>query len=103
MQKRIIVSILLSVFIILVSLGVVSYYHINESIERSYDDRLTESRIIAASIDHILEENLTRLYDISLSDRIDITDSNWAPEQEALKNAYNYSIFTDGVFLLDRL
>jgi signal transduction histidine kinase len=103
MQKRIIVSILLSVLIILVSLGVVSYYHIEQSIERSYDDRLTESRIIATSIDHILEENLTRLYDISLSDKIDITDSNWAPEQEALKNAYHYSIFSEGVFLLDKV
>jgi signal transduction histidine kinase len=103
MQKRIIVSILLSVFIILVSLGLVSYYHIQNSIERSYDNRLSEAKIIATSLDHILEENLTRLYDISLSDKIDITDSNWAPEQSALKAAYYYSIFSDGVFLLDRL
>jgi len=103
MQKRIIVSILLSVFIILVSLGLVSYYHIQNSIERSYDNRLSEAKIIATSIDHILEENLTRLYDISLSDKIDITDSNWAPEQGALKAAYYYSIFSDGVFLLDKL
>ena len=103
MQKRIIVSILLSVFIILVSLGLVSYYHIQNSIERSYEDRLTEARIIATSLDHIVEENLTRLYDISLSDKIDITDNQWAPEQEALKAAYHYSIFSDGVFLLDKV
>jgi signal transduction histidine kinase len=81
----------------------VSYYHIQQSIERSYDDHLTESKIIATSIDHILEENLTRLYDISLSDKIDITDSNWAPEQDALKEAYHYSIFSDGIFLLDKI
>jgi len=103
MQKRIIVSILLSVFIILVSLGLVSYYHIQQSIERSYEDRLSEAQIIATSLDHIVEENLTRLYDISLSDKIDITDSKWAPEQEALKEAYHYSIFSDGVFLLDKI
>jgi len=103
MQKRIIVSILLSVFIILVSLGLVSYYHIQDSIERSYEDRLSEARIIASSLDHIVEENLTRLYDISLSDKIDITDNQWAPEQEALKAAYHYSIFSDGVFLLDKI
>ncbi|MHB8846720.1 MAG: hypothetical protein ACYC7L_18470, partial [Nitrospirota bacterium] len=103
MQKRIIVSILLSVLIILISLGLVSYYHIQESIERSYDDHLTESKIIATSIDHIVEENLTRLYDISLSDKIDITDNNWIPEQEALKEAYHYSIFSDGIFLLDKI
>ncbi len=103
MQKRIIISILLSVFIILISLGLVSYYDIQKTIERSYDDQLSEARIIAASIDHIVEENLTRLYDISLSDKIDLSDNNWAPEREALRTAYQYSIFSDGVFLLDRL
>jgi len=103
MQKRIIVSILLSVFLILISLGLVSYYHIRDSIERSYEERLAEAKIISTSIDHILEENLTRLYDISLSDRIDLTDDSWAPERAALRAAYEYSIFTDGVFLLDRL
>jgi signal transduction histidine kinase len=103
MQKRIIISILLSVLIILVSLGLVSYFHIEDSIERSYKNRLTEAQILATSIDHILEENLTRLYDISLSDKIDIADNSWVPEQEALKAAYHYSIFSDGVFLLDKI
>jgi hypothetical protein len=102
MQKRIIISILLSVFIILVSLGLVSYYHIQNTIERSYEERLDEARIIATSIDHILEENLTRLYDISLADWIDVSDNTWAPESAALREAYQYSIFTDGVFLLDQ-
>lgn len=103
MQKRIIISILLSVLIILVSLGLVSYFHIEDSIERSYEGRLSEAQILATSIDHILEENLTRLYDISLSDKIDITDNSWIPEQDALKAAYHYSIFSDGVFLLDKI
>lgn len=103
MQKRIIVSILLSVSLILVSLGFVSYYHIEKTIDRSYEERLDEARIIAYSIDHILEEDLTRLYDISLSDKIDLGDGNWRPEKEALKDAYLYSIFSDGVFLLDKM
>lgn len=103
MQKRIIISILLSVCIILLSLGFVSYYHIQDSIERSYDDRIAEASIIATTIDHILEENLTRLYDISIADRVDLSDGNWAPEEQALQTAYQYSIFSDGVFLLDKL
>lgn len=102
MQKRIIISILLSVFIILLSLGFISYYHIDKSIKRSYDERLAEAKIIATSIDNILEENLTRLYDISLSDKIDLADGSWKPERDALQVAYEYSIFKDGVFLLDR-
>lgn len=103
MQKRIIISILLSVASILLSLGLVSYYHIQKSIERSYGIRLTEASIIATAIDHTLEENLTRLYDISLSDKIDLSDGDWGPEEQALQAAYQYSIFSDGVFLLDRV
>ncbi len=103
MQKRIIISILLSVFIILLSLGLVSYHHIQDSIERSYDDRLAEASIIATTIDHILEENLNRLYDVSLADNIDLTDGNWDPEDRALEAAYLYSIFSDGVFILDKM
>jgi signal transduction histidine kinase len=102
MQKRIIISVLLSVSIILLSLGFVSSYYIYDSIERSYGERLTQARIIATSIDHSIEQNLTRLYDISLAAKIDLRDNTWAPEQEALRTAYQYSIFADGVFLLDR-
>lgn len=103
MQKRIIISILLSVSSILLSLGIISYYYIQKSIERSYDDRLAEASIIATAIDHILEENLTRLYDISLADKVDLRDGNWTPEIQALQAAYHYSIFSDGVFLLDKM
>ena len=60
------------------------------------------SSMIGKYIEHILEENLTRLYDISLSDRVDFTDSDWSPERAALKAAYEYSMFTDGVFMLDQ-
>jgi signal transduction histidine kinase len=102
MQKRIIISILLSVALILISLGVISYYNIQESIERSYEERLAQARIIAATIDRAVEENLTRLYDISLSDRIDLADGSWDPEQDALRTAYQYSLFADGIYLLDR-
>jgi signal transduction histidine kinase len=102
MQKRIIISILLSVAIILVSLGVISYHSIQDSIERSYGDRLAQAGIIATAIDRTVEENLTRLYDVSLSDRIDLNDRSWEPELAALRTAYQYSIFSEGVFLLDR-
>ncbi|MDH4163744.1 MAG: HAMP domain-containing protein [Nitrospirota bacterium] len=103
MQRRIIISILLSVLIILLSLGFISYYHIQDTIERSYEDRRGEAGIIATMIDHVLEENLTRLYDISLADKIDLRDGNWTPEEQALQAAYHYSIFSDGIFLLDKL
>lgn len=101
MQKRIIVSILLSIFVILAGLGLISHLRVRDSIRRSEADRLALANIIGTFIDHIIEENLTRLYDISLSDKIDFSDGDWGPEGAALRVAYEYSIFTGGVFLLD--
>ncbi|MDH3384377.1 MAG: HAMP domain-containing protein, partial [Deltaproteobacteria bacterium] len=47
------------------------------------------------------ESNLKRLYDISLSGKIDFEDGEWGPERKALKTAFEYSIFTDRIFLMD--
>ena len=101
MQKRIIISVVLSVLLIMGSLGIISYLSVNESIGRSMQNRLALANIISKYIENILESNLTRLYDISLSGRIDLKDGNWLPEKKALKTAYEYSIFTDRIFLLD--
>ena len=102
MQKRIIVSILLSIFVILAGLGLISHLRVRDSIRRSAEDRLALANIIGTFVDHIIEENLTRLYDISLSDKIDFSDGDWGPERAVLRAAYEYSIFTDGVFLLGK-
>ncbi len=102
MQKRIILLVMLSMLIILVSLGIISQLSVNNSIQRSLDKRLTLASIISRYFDYILETNLTRLYDISISGRVDFADQNWVPETKALKTAYEYSIFTDRIFLLDQ-
>ncbi len=102
MLKRIFVSIFISIIVLLGSLGLISYRRVQESIKKSYEERLSAAEMVASHIDHLLENNLARLYDISLSGKIDFTDGNWKPEQEALRDAYKYSIFTDGIFLLDR-
>ena len=64
--------------------------------------RVDLARMIARYTDSILESNVNRLYDISLSGSINLIDNNWGPEKEALATAYQYSIFTDGIFLLDK-
>jgi signal transduction histidine kinase len=101
MQKKIIISTLLSVIIILLSLGIISTLSINESIGHSLTERTELAGILASYTDYRLENNLTRLYDISLSGAIDLNDDNWEPEDSALRTAYQYSMFTDGIFLLD--
>lgn len=101
MQKRILLSVILSIIIILVSLGIISYHYVNDSIESSLQGRLALAKIISRYFDDIIESNLKRLYDISISGKIDFSDGDWNPEKRALMTAYEYSIFTDRIFLLD--
>lgn len=101
MRRRITFSIILGIFTILIGLGVVSYLSVNDSIQRSLANRLTLANIIGKYFDSILETNLTRLYDISISGRIDFEDKDLEPAKKALKTAYEYSIFTDRIFLMD--
>ncbi len=102
MQKKIIIAIILNVIVISTSLGIIGYLTVGESIGRSLQARLTLASIIAKNIDLLLERNLNRLYDISLSGKIDLSDNDWEAEKKALQVAYQYSIFTDGIFLLDK-
>ena len=101
MKKRIIFLLILNMAIILVSLGIISHLSIDASIKRSLENRLALANLIGKNIDYILENNLKRLYDISLSGRIDFRDKDWEPEKKALKAAIEYSIFTGRIFLTD--
>ena len=101
MLKRIFVSAFISIIILLASLGLISYQRVQESITKSYEERLAAAEMIASHIDNLLTNHLTRLFDISLSGKIDFKDGDWKPERSALKDAYAYSIFTDGIFLTD--
>jgi signal transduction histidine kinase len=101
MRRRITFSVILGIFTILIGLGVVSYVSVNDSIRRSLANRLTLANIIGKYFDSLLETNLTRLYDISISGRVDFRDKDWESARKALKAAYEYSIFTDRIFLMD--
>ena len=101
MRRRITFSVILSIFAILISLGIISYLSVHDSIKRSLESRLTLSNIIGKYFDYLLEANISRLYDISISGKIDFGDNDWEPEKKALKAAYEYSIFTDRIFLMD--
>jgi signal transduction histidine kinase len=102
MQKRIIFLLFLNVGVILVSLGIISHLSVTASIERSLENRLMLANIIGRYIDYVIESNVKRLYDVSLSGKIDLEDNDWYPERKALKTAMEYSIFTGRIFLLDR-
>jgi signal transduction histidine kinase len=101
MQRRITFSIILGIFTILFSLGIISYLSVQDSIRRSLANRLILANIIGKYFDRLIDSNVARLYDISISGKIDFRDNNWEPERKALKTAYEYSIFTDRIFLMD--
>ena len=101
MQKKIIISILFTVIVISVSLGIISYIAVRESIDHALQHKLQLSAIVAKNIDILLSSSLQRLYDISLAGTVSLADGNWKPELAALKKAYDYSIFSNGIFILD--
>lgn len=102
LQKRITLVLTLIMSTILLSFGIVSYYIVQGSISSSIDKEVALVRVIRNEVEEILKNNINRLYDVSLSGSIDLRDNDFAPEKEALAAAYKYSIFTDGVFLLDK-
>ncbi len=101
LQKRITVIILIGISVILLSLGLASHYIIQKNIEDMVNKKLALSRLTRNNIDNIIKDNISRLYDISISGAVDLNDGDFGPEKEAVKAAYRYSIFTDGIFLLD--
>lgn len=103
MQKKVIVALILYVIMMSIGLGVVSSITINDTVERSLKKNLTSAHTIANQLDFLLQTNINRLYDISLSGKVDLDTHSWAPIKRLLESIYQYSIFTEGVFLLDRL
>jgi len=101
LRKRITLTIITGISIILLTFGIASYYIIQKNIEDSQNAKLVFARLIRNNIDNIIKDNINRLYDISMSGKIDLRDNDLGPERDAIRTAYRYSIFTDGVFLLD--
>jgi hypothetical protein len=101
LHKRITLTIMTGISIILLTFGIASYYIIQKNIENSQNEKLAFARLLRNNIDNIIKDNINRLYDISISGKVDLLDNDFVPERDALKTAYRYSIFSDGVFLLD--
>ena len=102
LRKRITLAVMIGMSIILLSFGIASHFIVQKSIEDSLNGKLAVGRLLKSNIDNIIKDNVNRLYDISISGSVDLEDKNLSPERNALMTAYRYSIFTDGVFLLDK-
>ena len=101
MRKKILTLVVMSVLLSLTSLGALSYMYVKQSIDHSFEEHSLMASMFAREIDHDLMSNLGRLLDIYLSGSIDFDDGDTGPEKEALKTLYSYSMFTDGVFIVN--
>jgi signal transduction histidine kinase len=102
LQRRIIILVAVGMLLMLAVLGVVSSLSIKESINRALRERLLLAQTVAGHLDYVMRQNLIRLQDIGFAPGVDLTDNDLEPERAALHNVYLHSMFTDGVFLLDR-
>ncbi|MGD1075194.1 MAG: HAMP domain-containing protein [Thermodesulfovibrionales bacterium] len=101
LQRRITLAATIGISLMVFCFGIVSYYLIEKNIEDTLNRRIALAHLIRNNIDAVIKENINRLYDISLSGSIDLRSNDVRPEKDALANAYRYSIFTDGIFLMD--
>lgn len=90
------------VFLSLLSLGALSYIFINDSVEKSLEEHAMLASILARDVEQTLESNISRLVDTYISGAVNFEDDDTGPERDALKTVYRYSMFSDGVFIVNR-
>lgn len=98
MRNKILIAIIINVVLISVTLGVISYITIHESINQALQNKLALTKIIAKYVDISLDNNINRLYEISHSEN----NTNRQQRQKMLESVYKYSVFSEGVFILDK-
>ncbi len=102
LQTRIVLLSTLSTLVMLAVFGISSVLAVNESIDRTLRERLVLAQTAADLTDRVLRQNLQYLQDIAVNPSVNMTDGNQEAAKQALRDAYFHSIFSDGVYILDR-
>lgn len=102
LQTRIVVLSVLSTLAMLAVFGISSVLAVRESIDRTLNERLVLAQTAADLTDRVLKQNLRYLQDIAMNPDVNVEDEDLEPERRALREAYFHSIFSDGVYILDR-
>lgn len=101
MRKQILVTLLLSVFFVMVAVGIASQLYIKSDIAVAKKGLITIADIAAKHIDRRFQDQWIRLYDIASTATITPDDGLSETEITALERAYAYSIFSHGIFILN--
>lgn len=102
LRRRVTLTVTIAMSVAIIAFGGVSYSIVRKSIRDSLEEHISMARLIRNNIESMLQANINRLFDISLSGSVDLDDGDLRPERDALSTAYNYSIFSDGIFITDR-
>ncbi len=103
LQTRIVVLSVLSTLVMLAVFGISSVLAVRESIDRTLRERLVLAQTAADLTDRVLKQNLQYLQDVAMNPDVELRDtSDLEVERRALREVYFRSIFSDGVYLLDR-
>ena len=102
LSVRLLVLVGLGTMVTLVAFSVSGCLAVRDSTQRQLDGRLALAQALAAQTDHVLELSLSSLQQVAFLPDVDLQDGELGPEKKALQQAYFSTMFTGGVYLLDR-
>ena len=88
MLKKILIAVIINIIVISVTLGVVSYITVHESINQALENRVALTKIIAKYVDISLDNSINRLYEIPYSNNSNSRKNN-AESLQVQKNSRN--------------
>lgn len=102
LRARIMLLVALGMVALAGILGLSSLWHVQDLAERALQERRRLAQVVADQLDTLLRSNLVVLQEIALSARGGFAGGEPKSFKTTLREAYLHSVFTQGVFLLDR-
>lgn len=102
LRARIILLVALGMVTLAGILGLSSLWHVRDLAERALQERRRLAQVVADQLDTLLRSNLIVLQEVALAARGGFEVEDPRGFKTTLREAYLRSVFTQGVFLLDR-
>jgi signal transduction histidine kinase len=101
-QTRVVLLVGIGILAALAILGTTSWIGLNSVAGRLVAERQLLARSVAGHLDYVVQRDLEILQGISAAPGVDLTDTDLAPEEAALRDAYLRGHLVESVFLLGR-
>jgi signal transduction histidine kinase len=99
---RLVVLVVIGVAIVLGVFSISAVLAVQDSIDRTLQGRLVLARTLAEQVDYVLDRDMGRLQSLSFAEGFDLSDGDPEPEQRALRDVYFQTIFSGGLYIVDR-